>query len=433
LAKDKLPPGLKLRQLAAVRLRDVFSGSSFAPFTAAEIADSRDRALANRLVTTALRRHGHLRLVVARLLDKGLPRKSGSFEAILHLSLAQLLYLPEMGDHSALFLGVEALKRDPQARHLTGLLNAVLRRAQAEAAELREAPLRLLFPDKLREGWAARYGADAVEAFGKALLEGAPLDLTLKHDNPALIELLGARPVAGDTVRIDTRDRPLDQLPGYADGRWWVQDAAAALPARLLRLPKGSRVLDLCAAPGGKTAQLVKSGYDVTALDNDPQRLERLRGNLQRLGYAARVVEADGLLYRPETPFSGILLDAPCSATGTFRRHPEVVWHRSAGDIAGRVTLQRRFIANAAASLEPGGTLVYCVCSLEEGEGEAQARWIAEAHPELVPDPVTPEELEGFAAAVTANGAVRTHPALPVPGGSDGAVDGFFIARFRRR
>lgn len=432
MAKDKLPPGLKLRQLAAARLRDVFSGSSFAPFTAPEIADSRDRALANRLVTTALRRHGHLRLVVARLLDKGLPRKSGSFEAILHLSLAQLLYLPEMGDHSALFLGVEALKRDPQARHLAGLLNAVLRRAQAEAVELREAPLRLLFPEKLREGWTASYGADAVEAFGSALLDGAPLDLTLKHDNPALVELLGARPIAGDTIRIDSRDRPLDQLPGYADGRWWVQDAAAALPARLLRLPAGSRVLDLCAAPGGKTAQLVKAGYDVTALDNDPQRLQRLRGNLQRLGYTARVVEADGLEYRPEIPFAGILLDAPCSATGTFRRHPEVVWHRSAGDIAGRVALQRRFIASAAASLESGGTLVYCVCSLEEGEGEAQLDWVAAAHPELVPDPVGAEELQGLAAAVTARGTVRTHPALPVPGGG-GTMDGFFIARFRHR
>jgi 16S rRNA (cytosine967-C5)-methyltransferase len=265
-------------------------------------------------------------------------------------------------------------------------LNAVLRRAQAEAAELRDAPLRLLFPENLREGWLATYGTDAV-------------DLTLKHDNPALIELLGGAPVAGDTIRIDSRDKPLTEMPGYADGRWWVQDAAAALPARLLRSPPGSRVLDLCAAPGGKAAQLIKAGYAVTALDNDPLRLERLRGNLQRLGYTAKVVEADGLQFRPETPFAGVLLDAPCSATGTFRRHPEVVWHRSAGDIAGRIALQRRFIASAAASLESGGSLVYCVCSLEEGEGEAQARWIAESQLELVPDPVAPEELDGFAAA----------------------------------
>jgi 16S rRNA (cytosine967-C5)-methyltransferase len=433
LAKDKLPPGLKLRQLAAARLRDVFSGSSFSPFAASEIADSRDRAVGNRLVTTALRRHGHLGLVAARLLERGLPRKSGSFEAVLHLSLAQLLYLPELGAHSAIFLGVEALKRDPQARHLANLLNAVLRRAQTEAEQLREAPLRLLFPDSLREGWTATYGADAVEAFGRALLDGAPLDLTLKHDNPALIELLGGAPVAGDTIRIDSRDRPLAEMPGYAEGRWWVQDAAAALPARLLRLPEGSRVLDLCAAPGGKTAQLVKAGHDVTALDNDPQRLERLRGNLQRLGYAARIVEADGLQFRSETPFAGVLLDAPCSATGTLRRHPEVVWHRSAGDIAGRVALQRRFITSAVANLQSGGSLVYCVCSLEAGEGEAQAHWIAEKQPELIPDPVTPEELEGFAAAVTPSGAVRTHPALPAPGTSGGTVDGFFIARFRRR
>ena len=348
MAKDKLPPGLKLRQLAAARLRDVFSGSSFTPFTAPEIADSRDRALANRLVTTALRRHGHLRLVVARLLDKGLPRKSGSFEAILHLSLAQLLYLPEMGAHSALFLGVEALKRDPRARHLAGLLNAVLRRAQAEAVELREAPLRLLFPEKLREGWTASYGADAVEAFGSALLDGAPLDLTLKHDNPALVELLGARPIAGDTIRIDSRDRPLDQLPGYADGRWWVQDAAAALPARLLRLPAGSRVLDLCAAPGGKTAQLVKAGYDVTALDNDPQRLQRLRelAQIQVNAWAyhhsaivttIRTAKNHGFIARQRFSHQGPLALLPLqSGPEDSGRHCSIVWSLE-GDLAERM------------------------------------------------------------------------------------------------
>src|SRR5690606_23522508 len=153
-------------------------------------------------------------------------------------------------------------------------------------------------------------------------------DVTFKADYPALVEVIGGRPVFFDTVRIDRRDRPLEQLAGYAEGRWWVQDAAASLPARLLKLPAGSSVLDLCAAPGGKTAQLIKAGYEVTALDHDRQRLVRLAENLARLHYAARIVEADGTTWRPNARFDGILLDAPCSATGTFRRHPEVIWHR---------------------------------------------------------------------------------------------------------
>lgn len=419
-------------------MRDVLSGSNFIPFSAGEIADGRDRALANRLVNTALRRHGHLSLVIAHLLDRGVPKKSGTFDAVLRLSLAQLLYLPELGDHSALFLAVEAMKRDDKVQHLSGLMNAVLRRAQTEAAALREAPGELLFPEELRHQWRKAYGQDAVDAFGEALLAGAALDLTLKDDYPALIELLGGRSLFADTVRIDTRNKPVEQLPGYAEGRWWVQDVPAGLPARLLTLPADSTVLDLCAAPGGKTAQLLKAGHQVTALDMDRQRLERLRENLGRLHYEARIVEADGTAYRPDEPYDGVLLDAPCSATGTFRRHPEVVWHRRAADIAGRVALQRRFIANAVSCLKSNGVLVYCVCSLEREEGEGHLAWIARTHPELVLDPIRPEELTGLTSgALDAAGCVRTHPGMSVGEtatvGADHSLDGFFIARFRRR
>lgn len=431
------PPGLALRLKSAVRLGEVLAGSHFAPFTAAEIADGRDRALANRLVTTALRRHGHLDRVIAHLLERGLPKKAGSFEAVLRLSLAQLLYLPELGAHSALFLGVEALKRDAKARHLAALLNAALRRAQAEAEALRQQPAEALFPEDTVRGWRAAYGDAAVRGFAEALLAGAALDLTFRADYPALVELLGGRRLCFDSVRVDTRDRPLEQLPGYAEGRWWVQDAAAALPARLIDLPAGAKVLDLCAAPGGKTAQLLKAGYDVTALDIDRQRLARLADNLNRLHYVADLVEADGTAWRPAAPVEAVLLDAPCSATGTFRRHPEVIWHRRAADIKGRVALQRRFIANAAACLKPGGVLVYCVCSLEPEEGEGQLQWIAANLPELVPDPVSSAQMPGLPeAAITATGCIRTHPAMSIGdprAGGDSSLDGFFIARFRRR
>jgi 16S rRNA (cytosine967-C5)-methyltransferase len=432
LAAKNEPAGLALRLVAIERLRTVLGGSNFSPITAAELADSRDRAIANRLVTTALRRHGHLNLVIENLLERGMPSKSGSFEATLRLSLAQLLYLPDLGDHSALYLAVEALRRDKRATHLAGLMNAMLRRAQKERERLLEPPPALLFPEALRKAWQNAYGVEAVGRFAAALLAGTPLDLTLKTSDPALLEALGAEALLADTVRIQNRDKAVDALPGYAEGQWWVQDVAAALPARLIDLPQGASVLDLCAAPGGKTAQLVKAGYKVTALDNDAGRLGRLRANLQRLHYDAEIVEADAATFAPEQKFDAVLLDAPCSATGTFRRHPEVIWHREQSDIAGRVKLQQKLIARAAECLKPGGILIYCVCSLEAAEGESQAAWALSNVPGLKPEPIGAEELGGLERAVTGEGTVRTHPGLALPNRLAGSLDGFFIARFRR-
>ena len=432
MPKEKNPPGLKLRLLAAERLALVLGGNNFSPFGAGEIADSRDRALANRLVTTALRRHGQIDMALSELLDRGMPKKSGSFEAVLRLSLAQLLFLPDLGAHSALFLAVEAVKADPRARHLSGLMNAVLRRAQANSARLSAMSDDLLFPPAIREFWSRAYGEDNLDRFAQALLEGAPLDLTLKDNDPELIEALGATPLGFDTVRIASRDKPVEGLFGYDEGRWWVQDAAAAVPARLITLAPGASVADFCAAPGGKTAQLVKAGYDVTALDADPARVERLNANLSRLGYAARIAIGDAADFRPPAPFDAILLDAPCTATGTFRRHPEVIWHRTDKDVESRVALQRQLLANAARCLNPGGVLVYCVCSLEPQEGEDQVRWVAGHLKDLELLPVTPEELGWLGPAALADGTVRLHPGLPMHEGVEGALDGFFVARFRR-
>jgi 16S rRNA (cytosine967-C5)-methyltransferase len=431
LADSRL--GLMPRQRAASRLADVLAGGDFIPFGASDIQDSRDRALANRLVTTALRRHGHINAVMGRLLDRGPPKHAGSFEAHLRLGIAQLLYLPELGEHSAVHLAVEAIKRDFRARRYAPLMNAALRRAQAEAEQLRALPPEMLLPRPLQEQWARQYGPEAVTSATENLVAGAALDLTLKDDDSALVEALGARRVLADTVRIAERDKAVSDLPGYSEGRWWVQDLAAAIPARLMNARAGGRVLDLCAAPGGKTAQLVKAGYQVTALDNNPGRLVRLRENLERLNYEAEIVEADAATYAPAEPFDGVLLDAPCTATGTFRRHPEVLWHRGAARIANRVELQRTFIRNAAACLLPGGVLVYCVCSLERAEGEDQLAWIGENVPELAFDPIDSGELGELGQAVASAGAVRTHPGLAVPGDKRGTLDGFFVARFRRR
>lgn len=425
MAKPKAPAGLSLRLTAADRLQSVLKGASFSPLSPSEVADPRDRALGNRLITTALRYHGPISRLIGELLERGLPKKSGRFEAMLRLSLGQLLFLPDVGEHSALFLAGEAMRADPKSQHLIKLMNGVLREAQRRRASV-EVKASTLFPPGLMQMWRMAYGSEAVEAFGRALLEDAPLDLTLKSDDPGL----NAAPVMADTVRLVERDRPVDQLPGYAEGRFWVQDAAAAIPARLLTLAPGARVLDLCAAPGGKTAQLAKAGYQVTALDRDPARIDRLRRNLARLGYAAEIVVADAVEYTPSAPFDGILLDAPCSATGTFRRHPEVAWHRDEADIAGRVVLQQRLITRAVSCLNPGGVLVYCVCSLEPQEGERQAEWAITQG--LTVYPISARELDGWAAPVTKDGFVRTHPGLTVPGEKGGTLDGFFIARFRR-
>lgn len=431
MAQRTEPAGLKLRLIAAQRLKSVLGGEHFAPLTAADLADGRDRALANRLITTALRRHGQIDVILADLLEKGLPPRSGTFEAVLRLSLAQLVFLPDLGAHSALFLAVEAIKRDNKARHLSGLMNAVLRRAQANSARYGLMDNAALLPARFRQSWTDAYGEAAVARFAEALVDGAPLDLTLRDDDADLVAALGAEPLLADSVRLETRDRPVEALPGYDGGRWWVQDAASAIPARLFGLNPGSNVLDLCAAPGGKTAQLSKAGYKVTALDTDAGRLDRLRANMARLGYAPKVVQADAATYDPATPFDGVLLDAPCSATGTFRRHPEVLWSRTGQDIAGRVRLQRALLANAYRCLVPGGILIYCVCSLEAAEGEEQAAWALEALPGLALMPIGRHELAGLEDAVTAQGLVRTHPAMS-PGRGNSGMDGFFVARFRR-
>src|SRR5690606_24191548 len=202
-------------------------------------------------------------------------------------------------------------------------------------------------------------------AFAERLIETPPLDLTLKAPDEDLTASLGGEPVLGASVRLASREASVADLPGFAQGKWWVQDVSASVPARLLGVKPGDKVLDLCAAPGGKTAQLAAAGAEVTALDISAERMERVAANLDRLGLAAELVVGDALDYRPGPVFDAVLLDAPCSATGTFRRHPEVLWHRDEKGIAERVALQRKMLAHAAGLVKPGGRLVYCVCSLE--------------------------------------------------------------------
>jgi 16S rRNA (cytosine967-C5)-methyltransferase len=404
---------------------------SFTPFVADEIPDPRERAFANRLVTIALRRWSHLDLVLGELLARGKPKKAPRFEAVLRLALTELLYLPHQADHAATHLAVEAIKAEPRTRHLVGLANASLRTAQQRRERFAALAPELALPEAVRNRWQAAYGEGVTAAIAETLLVTPPLDLALKAPDAELEALPEAQVLPGTAVRLASRDVSVENLPGYRDGRFWVQDVAAMIPARLIDAPGGSRVLDLCAAPGGKTAQLCASGYAVTALDSDAGRLERLHSNMDRLGFAPEIVTADAETWSPAELFDAVLLDAPCTATGTLRRHPEVLHQRTTADIADRAALQRRLIARAASFVRPGGTLVYCVCSLEHEEGEAQADWIAANLPQFTPHPVAVSELLGLEMALSPAGHVRTHPGLS-PAGIEGGMDGFFIARFRR-
>ena len=382
--------------------------------------EPRDRSAAHRLAAAVLRRAGSLDAGLEPFLRRAPP---DPVRHILRIGAAQLLLL-DTPAHAAVATGV-ALARARGLAPFTGLVNAVLRRvaaAGAVALEDVDAP-RLDTPGWLWTSW----GADA-RAIATAHQTEAPLDLTLRA--PGLQEgeaLLEGEALPTGSLRLPAGTRVTD-LPGYADGAFWVQDAAATLPARLLAASPGEHVLDLCAAPGGKTAQLAATGASVTALDRDAARLVRLHENLARLALAAEVVQADALAWRPPALVDAVLLDAPCSATGTIRRHPDIPHLRRQRDVEELAVQQAALIRSAASMLRPGGRLVYAVCSLqlEEGAGQCAAALACG----LAPAPFTAMELAALPEALTPDGCVRTHPGLwPERGG----MDGFFIARFTRR
>ena len=374
-------------------------------------AELRDRAASHRLAACVLRRAGSLDHVLAPFLRRDPP---APVRQVLRIGAAQLLLL-DTPAHAAVATAV-ALARSRGLAPFTGLVNAVLRRvAEAGAAALAAADgPRLDTPDWLWASW----GEDA-RAIATAHATEAPIDLTLAGETPP-----GGMALPTGSIRFPAGTR-VAELAGYATGAFWVQDAAAALPARLLAAQPGERVADLCAAPGGKAAQLAQAGAALIAIERDAKRLHRLEENLARLRLPATVVHADATAWRPDTPFDAILLDAPCSATGTIRRHPDVPHLKLREDVAAACIGQRALVAAGAAMLRPGGRMVYAVCSLqpEEGPGAIPAALAAG----LRHDPFQPGELAAIPEALTPNGCLRTHPGLwPEYGG----MDGFFAARF---
>jgi 16S rRNA (cytosine967-C5)-methyltransferase len=433
----KLPPGAAPRVAAAEALHAVIADhrpadtvldAADGPFA---ILEPRERALARAILGTALRRHGQIADALARFLDKPLPRRSGRLAAILKVAAAQILFM-DVADHAAVSTAVDCAIADRDARHFKGLVNAVLRRLveQRDAILADQDETRLNVPGWLFQSWSAAYGEDTAHAIATAHLREPALDLSVRPPAEAWASKLDATLLPTGSVRLVAHG-PVEALAGYAEGGWWVQDAAAALPARLLGPVEGKAVADLCAAPGGKTAQLAAAGAAVTAVDISAARLARVRENLARLGLSATLVAADIAAWQPESLFDGVLLDAPCSATGTIRRHPDVALLKRPSDVEALAELQFRLLEKAATLVKRGGVLVYCTCSLEPAEGEAQIRRALDTLP-LALEPVAPADVGGI-ETICRGGFLRTLPSdLPAADPRLSGLDGFFAARLRR-
>ena len=390
---------------------------------AAGDAASEARARARRLAAGTLRHRSRAEAALRPLLRR---RPAPAVQALLSLAVAEMLG-EGAPPHGAVGAAVDLARALPGGGAAAGLVNAVLRRASAEEARARwdaAGPPRM--PGWLRGRVSSGFGGSRAAAIEAAHERGAPLDLTPRDgDAAALAARLGGAALPTGSVRVAAPGR-VSALPGYEDGLWWVQDAAAALPARLLGARPGERVLDLCAAPGGKAMQLAAAGARVTAVDASEARMERLRANLARTGLAADLVVADAREWEAPERFDAVLLDAPCSATGTIRRHPELPLIRGPEGLRELAALQGALLDRAAALARPGGRIVYAVCSLlpEEGPGrlvEALAR-----HPDLS---VEASDLAGAEPDWWRDGALRTAPDLwPALGG----MDGFFAALLRK-
>ncbi|MBR9973658.1 RsmB/NOP family class I SAM-dependent RNA methyltransferase [Magnetospirillum sulfuroxidans] len=392
-----------------------------------KLAD-RDRAFVRLLVATILRRLGQIDQVIGRCLERDLPVKAIRVRNMLRLGAAQLLFL-DTPPHAAISTTVD-LAKNSQLAGFAKLINAVLRRLDREGrawvAEQDAAPLNT--PSWLWQSWRATYGEDLARHIAAAHQVEAPVDITVAGDPTLWAERLEAEILPTGTLRRHGGG-DVTQLPGFAEGAWWVQDLAASLPAKLMGSLKGKQVADLCAAPGGKALQLAVAGAEVTAVDRSAKRMLRFRRNLERLKLAATIVETDVAGWIPPALFDAVLLDAPCTATGTLRRHPDGVHLKGPGDVAYLADQQHALLKAAVSMVKPGGTLVYCVCSLEPQEGEAQITRLLDSGASICRDPILATEVPGLEMILTPAGEVRT---LPHYLAEKGGMDAFFIARLKR-
>jgi 16S rRNA (cytosine967-C5)-methyltransferase len=381
---------------------------------------SEDRALAHALAAEVLRRLPDLDALIDSATAKPLPRDAKARMA-LRIALAQALRLGTPG-HAAIATVLPLVDGGPR-RLVHGVFGSLTRKG----ATLPEAPA---LPEEVATRWHEAWGEEVVAAAGRAVAAPPPIDITLRapDETQAWGERLGGDSLAAGHVRLPSA-RHVPELAGFADGAWWVQDIAASLPARLMGAGQGRRALDLCCAPGGKTMQLAAAGWVVEGIDLSEARLARVSENLERTGLSAELKVADALTFSAAAPVDAVLLDAPCSATGIFRRHPDVLHRARPRAIAGMAERQQAMLARAANWVKPGGMLVYAVCSLEPQEGEQVADAFLAAHRDFTVKPVEADELpEGIVPDAT--GRVRVLPGMLA---TKGGADGFFVARFQRQ
>ncbi|KQY23785.1 RsmB/NOP family class I SAM-dependent RNA methyltransferase [Pararhizobium sp.] len=392
-----------------------------------------DRALVRAILNSALRQLPRIEAMIGSLLQNPLPEGARALDHVLTVAAAQILYL-DIPDHSAVDLAVEQAQIDPRNKRFASLVNAVLRRMSREKQDLLENVGEKIpaIPAWFHKRLVTYYGADEAARIADALLAPAAIDLTVKSDPQGWAEKLNGRLLPTGSVRLAGFSGSVPSLEGFEDGEWWVQDAAAALPAKLFGDLAGKRVVDLCAAPGGKTAQLILAGADVTALDQSASRLKRLKGNLARLGLAAATQEINMADFRTGELFDAALLDAPCSSTGTIRRHPDVLWTKGPEDIEKLAVLQEKLLRHALTLVKPGGLVVFSNCSLDTREGEdVTARVLADGDCERVA--IRPSDWSGLEKAVTPLGEFRTTPAMIDPqDGFAGGLDGFYAVVLRK-
>jgi 16S rRNA (cytosine967-C5)-methyltransferase len=422
--------GLAARAAAQAILSDVLRKKRplDAAFDRLGSLPARDAGFARAIAAETLRRFGQIEDLVRHFVPKSpAPHKSGPTLEILYAGVCELLFL-DVAPHAAVDAANRLAQADAKAMHFKPLINAVLRRVAREGrayVEAQDAP-RVNTPDWLWTRWTAAYGEDITRAIAGAHAQTAPIDLVLK--DKAFAAQLGGDVVFDDVARLSVSSR-VDELPGFADGQWWVQDAAATLPARLLGDVAGRTVIDLCAAPGGKTMQLAARGANVIAVERDSSRLSRVRDNLERTRLSVTLVENDMRDFRPAAPAPFVLLDAPCTATGTIRRHPDLPWTKSASDVTYCEQAATELLAAAADMVAPSGLLVFAVCSLEPEEGVEQIEKILRRRSDFRREPLSAQDVFGHGEWISTAGDLRT---LPCHLAEQGGMDGFFAARLRR-
>ncbi len=427
--------GLYTRQVAYKILVEVLGKKAPLDQTLARhkdfnILEGRERNLARMIVATVLRRKGQMDTLIEKAQDKKQELRPSTIYYLLYVGIAQLLFM-DVPDHAAVDVTVRLTEAEKMERQ-KGLINALLRRIGREGkgwlANMDEAQTNI--PQWLLEQWVKDYGLTDAAKIAQASLTEAKTDITLKDHKEHWVETLDSTMLPTGSLRRHGGGSVID-LEGFNDGAWWVQDASAAIPARLFGDIKDKTVIDLCAAPGGKTSQLAAQGAQVIALDRSAKRMERLTENMARMGFKDQVEIAigDGALWLPREPVDAVLLDAPCSATGTLRRHPDVMHLKSGHDVSRLGDLQTRLLDNTAKMIKPDGMIIYCTCSLQKSEGEGQVGQFLTNNEGFVRKPITADEVGGLSELITKEGDVRILPYHLADLGDLGGMDGFYVAR----